>query len=203
MVPTILRGQHPLKPHTMTTQVDDDMEASALREKMAILWELAISVEAKMANLRKEADVVVDQLYTTAAFIVPVHLQVLLNLGLQKVVNLLEMDSWESVLKSHSSVSATKGHLPDYIHEMFESCKIPPPSTDLLVMLSDYGTAHWHLQKQGKDNVCSASRSKIRYQIVGPFDYPCRQTLGELYEFVFGTLVDDDGQDDVYTTSTL
>lgn len=188
----------------MTTEVDDDdMEDPVLREKLASLWELAIRVEAKMAILRKEADVVIDKLYTTAAFIVPSHLQVLLNLGLRRVVNLLGMDSWEGVLKSHSSVSATKGRLPDHIYEMFVSRKIAPPSTDLLVMLSDYGTAHWHLQKQGKDDVCSASRSKIRYHIIGPIYYPCRQELEELYEFVFSTSADDDEQDDVYTTSTL
>lgn len=156
-----------------------------------------------VANLRKEADVVIDQVYTTAAFTTPVHLQVLLNLALWKVISLLEMGSWENVLKSHNSVSRQsemKPRLPDYFHAMFVSREISPPSTDALVMLSDYGTAHWHLQKQGKDSTQSASQSKIRYQIVGPFDSPCRDTLEELYLFVFGTSVYDDGQDKVFTT---
>ncbi|KAI6122137.1 hypothetical protein EDD16DRAFT_1572366 [Pisolithus croceorrhizus] len=181
---------------------NDGKGLSAMLEQISLLRKQCMGQKAKVVELRKEATLVVDELYAAAALIMPIELRVLLNSALRKVVESLKMGSWDNLLKSHSShFSQSKIPLPNYIRGMFQHYEIPPPSLSALDMLCDYGRAH--LRKPGNVGSHSVSQAQIRYAITGPFEYPCRQVLEEIYTFRFGISVYEDRQDDVLTTSML
>ncbi|KAI6099934.1 hypothetical protein EV401DRAFT_2032943 [Pisolithus croceorrhizus] len=141
---------------------NDGKGLSAILEQISLLRKQCMGQKAKVVELRKEATLVVDELYAAAALIMPIELRVLLNSALRKVVESLKMGSWDNLLKSHSShFSQSKIPLPNY-------SSIPPPSLSALDMLCDYGRAH--LRKPGN---------------VGSHSYPCRQVLEEIYTFRF------------------
>ncbi|KAI6122161.1 hypothetical protein EDD16DRAFT_1572447 [Pisolithus croceorrhizus] len=181
---------------------NDGKGLSAFLEQISLLRKQCVAQKAKVVELRKEAMLVVDEMYAAAALIMPIELRVLLNSALRKAVESLKMGSWDNLLKSHSShFSQSKIPLPNYVHGMFQHYEIPPPSLSALDMLCDYGRAH--LRKPGNVGSHSVSRAQIRYAITGPFEYPCRQVLEEIYTFRFGISVYEDRQDDVLTTSML
>ncbi|KAI6099638.1 hypothetical protein F5141DRAFT_1142572 [Pisolithus sp. B1] len=194
--------RHQLSNVQQATGTDDDERLSALLEEFLVLREQYTAHEAELVELRNEVEAVVDKLYEIAALIMPMELQVLLNLALRKVVDLLKMESWNNLLKYHSSSSfQSKMPLPDFIYGMFVRRKIPSPSLEALVMLYDYGSVH--SRKQANKGAYSMSRAQIRYAITCPFDYPYKAVLEEIYAFIFGTTVYDDRQDDVLTTSMM
>ncbi|KAI6099667.1 hypothetical protein F5141DRAFT_1142752 [Pisolithus sp. B1] len=133
---------------------NDGKGLSAFLEQISLLRKQCVAQKAKVVELRKEATLVVDEMYAV----------MLLNSALRKAVESLKMGSWDNLLKSHSShFSQSKIPLPNYVHGMFQHYEIPPPSLSALDMLCDYGRAH--LRKPGDIGSHSVSRAQIRYAI--------------------------------------
>ncbi|KAI6133559.1 hypothetical protein EV401DRAFT_99432 [Pisolithus croceorrhizus] len=194
--------RHQLSNVQQATGSDDDERLSALLEEFLELREQYTAHEAEMVELRNEVETVVDKLYEIAALIMPMELQVLLNLALWKAIDLLKMESWNDLLRYHSSSSfQSKMPLPDFIYGMFVRRKIPSPSLKALLMLCDYGDVHLHTQ--ANKGTYSMSRDQVRYAVTCLFEYPYQAVLEELYAFTFGTNVYDDRIDDVLTTTMV
>ncbi|KAI6167717.1 hypothetical protein EDD17DRAFT_1534408 [Pisolithus thermaeus] len=154
-------------------------------ERAIRLMSTVAALKEEVARTRAEVKKAVEEARRATTFFLPIHIAVLVDLARQKIIGLLEEQSWDDLRQRRFRTDALVCYIKQQLEQRKISCSLSDKSLDVVCNRNIASRSERTIPLR------YMSQMQVREAIINTATWKhSRQILGELYSFVYEASVD-------------